>query len=85
MYLNGMIPPHNDTRADSDEPNSNTKTKIICPDGDNKTLNYTDKTSTKRLMPSQTPEYIRNSNSRASKQNTLTIQGMENEKIHLHI
>ena len=57
-----MIPPHNDTRATSDEPNSNTKTKIICPDDDNNTLNYTTKTSKKRLMLSQTPEYIRNAN-----------------------
>ena len=83
MYLNGVMPPHNDTRADSDEPNSNTI--IICPNGDNKTLTSTDKTSKKRFMASQTPEYIRNSNSRASKQNTLTIQGMKNEKICLHV
>ena len=80
-----MIPPHNDTRANSDEPNSNTKTKIVCPDDDNNTLNYTAKTSKKRLMLSQTPEYIRNANPRTSKQNTLTSQGMKIEKIHLHI
>ena len=79
MYLNGMIPPHNDTRANSDEPNSNTKTKIVCPDDDNNTLNYTAKTSKKRLMPSQTPGYIRNSNSRTSKQNISAIQGMKTE------
>ena len=83
MYLNGVMPPHNDTRADSDEPNSNTI--IICPNGDNKTLNSTDKTSKKLFMASQTPEYIRNSNSRASKQNILTNPGMKTEEIHFHI
>ena len=83
MYFNGVIRQHNDTRADSDEPNSNTI--IICPNGDNKTSNSTDKTSKKRFMASQTPEYIINSNSRASKQNILTIQGMKTEEIHFHI
>ena len=83
MYLNGGMPPNNDTRAASDEPNSNTI--IICPNGDNKTLTSTDKTSKKRFMASQTPEYVRNSKSRAFKQNILTIQGMKTEEIHFHI
>ena len=83
MYLNEVMPPHNDTRADSDEPNSNPI--IICPNGDNKPLNSTDKTSKKRFMASQSPEYIRNSNSRTSKQIISTIQGMVTKEIHFHI
>ena len=78
-----MMPPHNDTRADSDEPNSNTIS--ICPNGDNKTLDSTDKTREKRFMASQTPKYTKNSSSRASKQNILTLQGMKTEEIHFHI
>ena len=83
MYLNGGMPPNNDTRAALDEPNSNTI--IICPNGDNKTLTSTDKTSKKRFMASQTPEYIRNSNSRTSKQIISSIQGMITKEIHFHI
>ena len=75
MDLNGTMLKNNDTSADSDEPNSNTK--VNCSNDNNKKLDSKNRKSKKRVMPSPTPDNIRNSNARSSKQKALTINGMK--------
>ena len=75
MYLNGTMLKNNDTSADSDEPNSNTK--VNCSNDNNKKLDSKNRKSKKRVIPSPTPDNIRNSNAMDSKQKALTINGMK--------
>ena len=74
---------NNDTCADSDEPNSNTK--VNCSNDNNKKLDSKNRKSKKRFMSSSPPDNIENSNAKDSNQNALTINGIKSVYIQLCI
>ena len=79
MYLNGTMLKNDDTCADSDEPNSNTK--VNCSNDNNKKLDSKNRKSKKRFMSSSPPNNIE----KDSNQNALTINGIKSVYIQLCI